>query len=390
MPIATLSLTPPLTPTASPTSNPTSKPTPTDLITDCLEIRPALPKDSALEGRVILIRPSGIQYMERANIWLDLATGITTPVETPERAGFSGYSVSPDGRRIAYWKKIYDNDGKISQISIIISRVDGQIETEISKEPDQISQLNWLDNQRIIWAPGKQSVVINITTGAEELSLSNWYSQSPGGLADSMTNIWDMNVIPNKALDRLLYQQYPSSLILLDIQGGQVLADIQIPSKGISIDTPKWLKDDSEIVFSKTVTNSDARSPQDFFGLDRNGELGQLTHLSDYFPDIAINNFSLSPQGGYLAFYFSLASSGFEEQFAVLDLNTRKVTNYCNLSGSTRIAQEPIWSPDGEMLLIERREMDKETWKTVLVDISRNLAFQVWDGLIPAGWMVAP
>jgi hypothetical protein len=358
----------------------------------CLDISPALPENADLSGKLILFREfiNGKGFTANGDAIMDLQTRTLTPIEE----GVVSISVSPDRERLAYFYAHHGADGKRDAVTLIIKNMDGKVLAKVPGDVDNWDGFYWLDNKRVVITLYNQPLVLNPFT-REHYDLSKWYAQSPGGL--KTIPVWEVNGVFDAQLSRLFYLQEDDTMLLWDLKSRKILAKltptITYGPKGTTTyrpaDQPKWLWDDSQIILS--YSPSDTPNPSDeFYGVTREGQINQLTHLSKYYPKVAIENFSLSPDGRLVAFFFTdLSNKNNLEQLAILDLATAKVTNYCNPSGSTLIARRPVWSPDGQKLLIEGIESDQSV-KTILVDIANEYAAPLVENLVPIDWMKAP
>jgi Tol biopolymer transport system component len=330
--------------------------------------------------------PTPVKAGNVSDLEMDLKTRTLTSIIWPKNTQIGGYTVSPDGKRIAYWKILYSNEKRQIARSIIIEDANGNILKELSGDVETWKTFYWLDNQRIVIGMDGQPYVLNPFTG-EGYDLSKWYAQSPGGL--KTIPVWDVNGIFDSQLSRLFYIQEDDTLLLWDLKIHQILVRINPNSSFSSDDQPKWAWDDSEIVLGRA--SGAENQGEELFSVSRDGKINQLTELSKEYHQVAILKFNWSPNGQNIAFFFrDKSKENNVSQFAVLNRKTLKIINFCNLSGFMQPNVEPVWSPDGNKLLIGRLEADSKTYKTVLLDLSNETAAILTENRIPAGWMVAP
>lgn len=381
--------------TVTPTSTPEATPR-AQLHEVCLEILPSLPDDAGLSGQVVLrgevIAGRGYVGIDSK---LDLATGTLIPIEKPENDLLWQIHVSPDRTRLAYGVASYSVDSRKLAEWITIEDSAGHTITKIPLEIDLMDGFYWLDNQRIVIGINHLPRIFNITTG-ETISSSSWFSRSPGGFLIEHI-FWDAYGIFDSQLELLLYVQYDRTMLLWDVENDQTLLDLHNEDNGFRIAgsaQPKWAGDDSQVVLS---LSDDYSSPgYELFRLDRSGRLERLTYLGDLYDHVIIQEFSWSPDNRQIAFVYSYKNNSgggakwSETQLAVLDLETLEITNYCGLPGWLAWTDGPIWSMDGEQLLIGRVEADYEIRSTILVDLRRGYAAVIAEEVFPAGWMAAP
>lgn len=355
----------------------------------CLDISPALPENADLSGTVFLIREfiNGKGYSAGSDVKVNLQTKTVTEITTPKNKSQGGYLVSPNGEQLAYFDFHYGANGNLDALNLIIENMNGKVLAKIPGNVDAWDTFYWLDNRRIVIGAGGQPTVYDPFTG-ERYGMEQWYAQSPGGL--KTIPVWGVNGVFDSKLERLFYLQEDGTMLLWDLDQKQILTKIDSNGKYDPVDQPKWAWDDSQIVLAFTPLDS-INSGDELFSVSRSGQITQLTQLGKYYSKVAITKFSWSPDGHLIAFFFiDMSKKNNPEQFAILDLATLRVTNYCNLGGVMNPNVEPVWSPDGTKVLVGRLESDQTTFKTILVDISDEYAAQLAENLVPAGWMVAP
>ncbi len=360
------------------------------LVIKCLEIHPIVDTNFRFHGRVVLEKPAGIKFKESTgeDSLLDLATGETIRIKVPDGRDYLGYQVSPDGSKVAYFEDQMDNQSVITMRWLVVA--DNRLQTlaKISaKTYDRFfDAFYWLDNEHIVFTIDAQTVVVNPYTGKQIFSLDDWFPKSPGGLADYPETGWIANALPDADLHRLFYVQDDRTLILMIVDSGKILQHLPSNSNYLS-SQPKWSPDYSSLVFSLLTTY---KYPE-LFSLSRDGELERLTFLTNYYSMIRLANFSISPQNRSIAFYFYDLTELTPQhaQLAIYDSKTGLVTNYCHLGGYENFPFDPIWSPNGDQLLIGRLEPDGKTWNTVVIDLDKEYAAVLYKGLIPAGWMTS-
>jgi WD40 repeat protein len=378
------------TETMLPTTNPATALAEAHLTIKCLDISPDLPENAGLSGQVFLsgffVNGKGYSGPDSK---IDLRTGTLIQRNVPENTRFGGYKVSPDGKRLAYWKILYSTDKKQVARSIVIEDYEGKILKDVPADLETWDTVYWLDNDRVVIGMYGQPYALNPFTG-KKFGFSEWYSQSPGGL--KTISVWDVNGVFDSQLSRLFYIQEDDTLLLWDLQTKEVLARLEPHGKYPPFDRPKWSWNNKEVVVGYTLTAA-TNSGEELFSVSRDGIVTQLTELGKYYVQVRISKISWSPDGRKVAFFFrDLSEENSSSQLAILDRETLQVTNYCDLSGLmfTRPDVEPVWSPDSKKLLIGRMESDLSTVSTVLVDISNEYAVRLAENLVPAGWMVAP
>ncbi len=146
-------------------------------------------------------------------------------------------------------------------------------------------------------------------------------------------------------------------------------------------------------------SNKDRYPSYELYSVNTEGKVTKLTHLTDYYPRVYIDDFSWSPDGHYIAFWFSFwqdTTISFDalgnRYLAVLDTTNGLVTNYCVNGeknapiGSLRTYPPPLWSPDSKQIVVQS-QTSKDSFQTVLIDIQQNRAFKIGEDLAPVGWI---
>jgi hypothetical protein len=351
-----------------------------------LEILPVLPNNAEFTGQVFLEGEFVVgKGLTGAPSRLDLATMVLQPIKTPENTIQGGYQVSPNRQQVASWKSYFDANEHKTSVSVVIEDNTGKTLAEVPGDLEAWDAFYWLDNERIVIGTYSQPYVLNPFTG-EAFDISEWYAQSPGGL--HIGPVWETNGVFDKKLNLLFYIQEGLKMLLWDIEKQQILATLQPQVSYVPGDRPKWAWDDSQLVIGYKMSKN---ASDELFSISRDGQLIQLTELGKYYPRVRISKLNWSPDGQQIAFFFKDYSNQENPwQLAILYIKTHEVTNYCGLAGWMRPPVEPIWSPDGNQLLIGRAEMDEVAYSTILIDLSQGYAAKLADNLVPSGWMVAP
>jgi Tol biopolymer transport system component len=167
--------------------------------------------------------------------------------------------------------------------------------------------------------------------------------------------------------------------------------------------TPRWSPDNSLVITSASLSNtSSSYTDQEIIGIFRDGQFERLTYLTDSYPSVQISNASWSPDGKYLAFGFSSdENTSYPDLYpnelpqsthfrlAVLDIQTRIVTNYCVPLGKYAWVK-PIWSPNGNQIALPDvyyHEGDVERKYLYIVDIKAGNVVPIFENAIPIGWL---
>jgi Tol biopolymer transport system component len=312
-----------------------------------------------------------------------------------------GFNVSPDGKHIVYMHSNASNE------KVVVATADGK--TVWSQITDSFLW-NWFDNERLVnlLVPKSGSpslILLNPFSGERqelradypnsEMFSNEWYARwryTRGGLP-----------IYDPMLTRVIYPQTRAQsestgwpIVLWDTKENKIVRKIE--TMDYWGETPIWMPDGKQFIIAANMdSNENPASAKEFFAVNRDGEVKQLTHFKEYYQEINIlDNYSLSPNGKLLAFWISAKPSQFDDvRLAVLNIENGDVTNYC-IKGDPFLDIEttppgPIWSPDStQLLVVSRNPQDAKIRRIVLMDLVRNYAAQIAEDVEPVGWMTAP
>lgn len=311
------------------------------------------------------------------------------------------FSTSPDGKWLSYCPQ--SSDSPTGQW-LIVESADGQVQKKVPMDLRLIyfGAYQWLDNQRLTFPliqvehqPAYPVVVINPFTG-EQVKLSSDYpglQLSPSGTATSMDfNFSD--VVYDPSLEHVIFPSWGGEhnyIVLWNRQSNSEVARVENHSQVFG-HYPLWSPDATQFAVPVVNTIRGDHIIEEWYSVSREGQVEQLTHFGDYFSDSDIGSASKwSPDGRKLAFWLEVSPSlcpGLN--LAVLDLDTKQVTNTC-IFGNSDYAPPPIWSLDSRYIVVVNART--ESRQTILVDIEGDRAFDITnitEGLLPIGWLVSP
>jgi len=300
------------------------------------------------------------------------------------------------------------NENPVS-LSIIIMTAKGQTYTTIEVERDW-GGFEWLDDKQLIidrnirkeegnsekGFAGYFSLILLNPFTSHQMELRPEY---PGIFSYDPMYTWSHNMIFNSTLTRVVYPNSESgpSILLWDIQAGKKIVRLHFG------ESPEWSPNGKRLAWVVDV-GPDYRNPlysaQEFFIVNQDGQITRLTHMTDYLHYVSISSYSWSPDGHYIAFWMITGENN-PIQLAVVDTLTSQVivypinANFTDIFGPNYLVltndTAPIWSPDGEQLLVVTFDPKDETRNlVVLVDIVKNYAAMIIENMIPVGWMRGP
>lgn len=385
------------------TPNATSSP-----IDKCLTIEPNYPADSVSNGTLIL---SGM-----VDIGNNLVryTAYKINMETHEKfelakAGETilNVSVSPNGKWMAYDKYVLQE----KKDYLRIEDSSGTHQRNIPQEKGWAGISSWLDNERLILhldltsssetTPAKRSstfVLFNPFNNKHQILQPDfpeiYVAQGYAGLTGRGYN---------PELNRVVYlSDNPAGdgtwhYILWSIDQQRDLASFEVAISPTGL--PSWSPDGSKFALATSLQENIAQRWPAFelYSTSRDGQVSKLTNLTGYYPWVYIDdNYSWSPDGRYLAFWFSWwqeKPDGYElvseRYLAVVDTKNNMITNYCipgKLQANGRVSP-PVWSPNGKQLVVASPYLDDQS-QIVIIDLENQKAFKIGENLTPEGWMI--
>jgi len=299
----------------------------------------------------------------------------------------SDFHVSPDATKAAFIETYYrKSDGELSYVSekLKILEFSGN-EIEVSDWQPGIEKLiSWFDNDRLLISPKNYSdgtiILLNPLLNDRQTippPFSDAYNLDP------IAWYRGTNPLPvyNSSLSLVFYLRNSINgmeYVLKNLETEKILwfATVHNPSN-----EPKWSPDGKEILVAIPRTTS---SDFEFYSIDRYGNETVLTNFSSVYSYSYIWGFSWSPNGNYVGFWLDGRSNEdeYNPRFAIIDLNSLKVTDFCIGKGGGPI----IWSPGGNQVTFS---VDDETFKyTVVIDLQKKIAIKVADQEYPIGWLV--
>jgi hypothetical protein len=333
----------------------------------CPTFAASVPLDIELHGVLVLDKSNDPQLGIGDAYLLSLENHDLMKINQPDEYVFS-YAVSDDRTTLAY--------GVGSHMQYYIALTDGRgklLKTIPRNEFFGIRK--WLDNQQLFL----NSSVLNVNSGEERLfHPEDFPNYSPD-------DIWQKGWFSlDPMLTRVVYPGF-GGLAMVDLVTNQTLATV-LPQGG----SPQvaWSPDGSRVAIAGIESQENTTNPasSEIYIVTRDGQSNQATHLSDYYGYSNLYSPSWSPDGRYVAFW-QPATLGL--MLLVLDTTTENVTSYCNWENSIAIYPDPIWSPDGNQLLIGSLNTEDAS-RVLIIDLAKNIAFPIEDDAVPKGWLISP
>jgi hypothetical protein len=370
--------------TVSPTSVVESAtPVHTELVKHCIEVTAEPPAIYQSSGYLVLwgleqARPVVIDMLTREQIAL------------PDGWDIFDWYISPDEAWIIYKEGIIENH-RVIQVRLHLMSPDGEIASTVSFEYGSISYVGWLDNERwMVFIPFDQPFnlsslrTINPFTGEQEdipFDFPDVYRYSPIPIGFKPVSAYD------PTLTRLVYAvEKPDGSVgysLWDIANHQEILFIHAPSWY----APKWSPDGSRFIVVTDEGDVMDRALE-LVVIDMDGNIEHITDLNAIYPQMAIGEYSWSPDGTRVAFWFSADRwQDTYEELMVLDITTGAITNYC-VQGRDgwKKTNAPVWSPDSKQIVVQSYAYGSSN-QVIMVDIVQGYALQLTESREALWWL---
>lgn len=363
----------------------------TGIVRDCLSMKDYQDSDFIVEGKLIRRCLEGACVLDFQNPEIH-ETGITP---TNLVLAHSRVFISPDLEWLAYEEVTLDSAGNVQSSRLRIVSADGQ-ERSVKRWDAQWRLAGWYDNDRIsVEAPNgaeKTNLILNLSTGeTEEILLPVLRNPYQGDLLLSGP---EPNYDPTYSKVAYLYVNTESGMVNFALWG---IKDDKLLWQGVAgnemLYGTKWSSDEQHIAVASEVELNKA----ELFSVSAGGQETQLTDFEAAYPsmNITIGSFDWSPDGRYISLWLNVRPGEYlqEWRFAVLDVQTKQVTDYC-ITTSLNMPADAIWSPSSQLLAVPLFSNTNvgDNYSFMLLDIRSNIAVKVklpgMYGLL--GWMVSP
>jgi len=376
-----------------PTSTPSYR-TDTNFQVNCLEVKQKEASNYPSSGVIVFANREVVNERYALGItFLNLEKMESSQVQR-DGEHFLDISSSPDRTLIAY-HFINDKD-KLDYLEI--STGDFKQEKTIVWKQTWDRILGWTDNTHIII----RETIVNATDDKSEkhpnLRILDISTETETVIHPDFPDIYDFPILPwwdgfsgavyDPALNHVVYMQWTDSAqstygySLWNIKDHRSSAF----QKVVFFPTPKWSPDGSEFITTGLID----LDPRELHSVSKDGNIEQLTHLSDHDANVEILDYFWSPDGRQIALL--LKQDEYTADIAVLNLNKMVVSDYCikvKIGGSGfGVVPSVIWSPDSQQL-ITQDWYAKDHRKVILVDLSKEYAVEIAEDVEPFAWLIS-
>jgi hypothetical protein len=375
-----------------------------DLETNCISTTPPL-SATHIDGTIVFLDPQSPRIVSKGE------SEFRIPIGPSDR------SVSPGNEHMIYQQIIDGNPGNASVIA-----ANGTLINELKREfVGGLPGGDWISDEYVRYLSGGETDgeqiklnVLNIRTGEirelrtdfPDLASGNQQGWRMDNAAMYYRNEGVVNLIYDPSLGRVAYPKQGSSISLYDVVNDAELASIQVAGYG----DPGWSSDGQ--YFSFKAEDPLTQVPAIYIIPRSGGEISALVNLAERHPGAVYGSYSWSPDSRQIAFWAKTTDEfGFADSLFISNLATSKTSDVCVSGlgswGSIKaagladlgvsspsatgqnfvLAGKPVWSPDGNKLLIARYDTEKQEVVDIVIDLDNNIAYLIAVDLEPMGWM---
>lgn len=381
-----------------PTLSPTATLEPSQVI--CNKVRQVDVSEVKSQGKMIFTSLHYQGHIVNANNFEQIK------IDSEEDVLFS-ISISPNRQLTAYqlYSRISDD------FTLVVTRFDGISEIIIPWEEDWSFIASWLDNERILI---KIHAVSNEKTPSTFVVVNPFIKEKeflpslfPNIYSHHMFYSWTdyESVVYHPTLDYAVYLRADSVdadwyYVLWDVKNNQKIIDFPVFIEPRAI--PLWSPDSNSFAMAPSLFISDNSGENwpayNLYVVDLDGKIEKITNLIEYFRWFYIGRLNWSPDGEYIAFWFSGWNENpdsftliADQYLGVVEVETKSLKIYC-ISGNaypSGVVPPPIWSPDGTQIIVES-PLSNEHSQVILLDLEKEVIAKIGEDMIPVGWMIEP
>ena len=365
-----------LTSVPTTTSLPTTTPAATlysgEVEYHCIKVGDDVRQLGSLNGTLVLNGYLVPGTKNNPSLLVNMSSGNQVPLVADDLT--HRFVISPSGSYLAFDVSIGNDSGK-RQINV----VDSAGNTLVNVVEQDLVSMEWLNdktllvdsqlelysnNPLIFLSPfdHKQKVVQPFITQAERIAPFDSEPIYEWGFYDFH------KIIYNPTLTRAIYaarDQNGAKLVFRDLSSNQDIYNLRSQQAwGVS---PKWSPDGTKIAISLNTKSVFETMKYEIFILDQNGSR--------------------------VAFWYTANEDIMRDlRLSVFDTKAQKTIDYCITNNGPahmwhRNDTAPIWSPDGDFLLVETPNVNVDNPNVVIVDLIQEYAAIVKTGYEPVGWI---
>ncbi|MCJ7696685.1 MAG: hypothetical protein MUO40_14845 [Anaerolineaceae bacterium] len=314
--------------------------------------------------------------------------------------GYSGYhyAISPDQERFAYIAGDY----------VIVASANGTWLQRFPSYEKWSGVIAWLNSGKLLieeseWTPRNSGllssiIVLDLDSGKFETIYPIEFPSIVPNLYKNIGPEWLGKIVflPNADLSYIVYATGydEKSIALWDRVNQNEVVRINVFSNLDWGSLPEWSKNGDFFITSgipEWDSNHLDYGPKDLLIVQTDGVIKNLTNLATSF-ETAERGYTLSPNDEKVAFW--LATDFQSEygpqtwQMAIIDLESGSLVTYCAYAGRTDWPIKPIWSPDGDKLLLTSWDDFNEYPSGVSIfDIENLSIIEISEDTVGVGWL---
>jgi hypothetical protein len=388
-------------PAPSPTLFLTDTPEPSSryLLDKCVEISQSpAPK---LQGVLVL------QHIIRASLkdvlFLELETYKEHFISNPGGEYYGNEIISPSGTYFAAETFTFSKEGEYPEYyqgPIVIFDSGGNLVAKVELKQESYGFV-WLNEEQILMNyPYEEDNPVVLISPFKGMQKKIWPFLMKSFYSSELIREWGFygrhKNVYNSQMTHMLYPSIDENGPTVVLRALEQEEDIVSFSTGSgrgnwpiwSIDGEKLAIALNTVPFSSYVNNGEIRF--EIFVINRNGQKLLTTNMSSLFETVHITNLSWSPNGRYIAFWYTNNENDLYSnlQLAVLDTETQVISRYCLNSGDDHLRYSPIWPPTSDYLILAYKASgDEKSVSSLLLDIFDGKAWVIKPDYEPLGWL---
>jgi Periplasmic component of the Tol biopolymer transport system len=361
-----------------------------NIIKKCVDISQAdFPQ---LQGTLVLEHT--IEFNLREILFRNLETQQEHFISEQGGEYYDNETVSPAGTYFSAETFTFSSNGKYQQGPILIFDSEHNSTATIDLKQESYGY-KWLNEEQVII--NNPILLISPFKNTQEKIqpfIPNYFA--PTEIIYDWLFYGRLKNVYDPSMTRMLYPTIDSkgkaNVTLRDVEKGLDLTSF--PTSYGWGSSPAWSLDGGKLAIALNSVSFDDFKDNDhlqfeIFITDRNGEKLFTTNLASLSQTVYITNLSWSPNGRYIAFWFSSDKDHLHDhmQLAIFDTQNQTISRYCNNSGDDYIRFSPIWAPTNDYLLIAYRVPSERDISSLMLNIVDGKAWVVKSGFEPLGWL---
>ncbi len=353
----------------------------------CLDILPSLPPEAVVDGVIIT---HDYASGGKSDTYLKNFSNNTNAVLPVVEGNVLVDSAVSTNRQ---WLASQSYNSLPGRSRLIIANAAGQVLRDLPWQKDWYTIPGWLDNDHLLITTlptenefGSLFIVDRVSNDQRVLNYTFPEMMYPGATYLNWGHFSYSGTIYNSSLTDVVYPRTVMDYRVIDLWDILNNREITAITTVLALSPePKWAPDGKKIA----IVQYSNREKSELLIVDLGGQIDHVTQFNNFSVD-EIGSFDWSPDARYIAFWLYTEPAQYPgDRLLVIDVTTRKITNYCIPGSINGDSQPPIWSPDSSQLIVENY-LGGNDRRVILLDIVHNYAAQIAVDVSPVGWMIAP